>query len=58
MTIPKFIGDEDKYEINPKEWLKIVKEHYKDNFQASLKFDGEGYKWWRSLHQYTRLHST
>jgi hypothetical protein len=27
MPIPKFIGDEDKYETNPMEWLRLVKEY-------------------------------
>jgi hypothetical protein len=27
MAIPKFTGDEDKDEINPMEWLRMVKEY-------------------------------
>ena len=27
MEIPKFTGDEDKDEINPMEWLRLVKEY-------------------------------
>jgi hypothetical protein len=27
MEIPKFTGDEDKYEIDPMEWLRLVKEY-------------------------------
>ncbi len=40
------------------EWLRMVKEHWKDRFQASLKFYGEACKWWRSLAEDTRLYST
>jgi hypothetical protein len=45
MEIPKFIGDEDKDEINPMEWLRIVKAHCKYHFWARLKFDDEYFKW-------------
>jgi hypothetical protein len=27
MTIPNFSGDEDKDEISPREWLRMVKEY-------------------------------
>ena len=30
MEIPKFTRDEDKYEINPMEWLRLVKEYGMD----------------------------
>jgi hypothetical protein len=32
MAIPKFTGDKDKDEIDPVEWLRMVKEHCKDPF--------------------------
>jgi hypothetical protein len=40
------------------EWLRMVKEHCKDHFQASLKFYGEACKWWRSLDKDTIIYST
>ena len=27
MEIPKFTGDEDKDEINPMKWLRLIKEY-------------------------------
>jgi hypothetical protein len=58
MTIPRFSEDEDKEKINLVEWLRMVKEHCKDPFQAIFMLDGESYKWWRTLNEYTRLCST
>jgi hypothetical protein len=36
--IPRFIGDEDKDEINLMEWLRMVKKYCKTPFWASLNF--------------------
>jgi hypothetical protein len=44
MEIPKFIGDKDKYEINPVEWMRMVKEHCKNPFHETINFYGEAYK--------------
>jgi hypothetical protein len=49
MTIPQFIGYEDKDEINPMEWLKMEKE-YDTNPSREIKyFFGEAWNWWMSL---------
>jgi hypothetical protein len=55
MEIPKFTGDEDKDEINPMEWLRMVKEHCNNPFKESLKFEDEAFKWWNSLDEGTRI---
>jgi hypothetical protein len=38
MEIPKFTGDEDKDEINPMEWLRLVKEYDRNPFWENLFF--------------------
>jgi hypothetical protein len=38
MAIPRFTGDEDKDEINPMEWLRMVKEYDKTPFWKELIF--------------------
>jgi hypothetical protein len=58
MAIPHFYEDEDKYEINLVEFLRMEKEHFKYPFQESLNFYGEALKWWRSLDEDNRLYST
>jgi hypothetical protein len=62
MSIPNFCGDEEKDEINPMEWLRMVKE---DRMRtgispcgACFSFWGRSHKWWRILDEDTRLHST
>ena len=58
MAIPRFTRDEDKDEINPVEWLRMVKEYCKTHFWESLKFYGETCKWWDSLNEGTRFSPT
>ena len=62
MTIPNFGGDEDKDEISPMEWLRMVKEYCMrvgvSPCGAYFYFFGGDHKWWRSLDEDTRLHST
>jgi hypothetical protein len=41
MEIPKFTGDEDKNEINPMEWLRLVKEYDRDPLIVRSYFFGE-----------------
>ena len=56
MEIPKFTGDEDKDEINPMEWLKLVKEYNMNHTKARDYFFDEAWKWWMSVDQSTRWH--
>jgi hypothetical protein len=49
MEIPKFTGDEDKDEINPMEWLRMVKEYDMNPSRESNYFFGEAWKWWMSI---------
>jgi hypothetical protein len=58
MEIPKFIEDEDTYEINLVEWLRMVKEHCKTPFWEFLKCDDESFKWWYILDEYTIRNAT
>ena len=62
MTIPNFSGDEDKYEIHPREWLRMVKEYFIrigiSPCGLYFSFLGGAHKWWRSLDEDTRVHST
>jgi hypothetical protein len=58
MTIPKFTGDEDKDEINPMEWLRLVKEFNMTPTEAIDYFFDESWKWWMSVDQNTRWHCT
>jgi hypothetical protein len=44
MGIPKFIGDEDNDEINPMEWLRLVKEY---NMTAMKERDYIFYEAWK-----------
>jgi len=54
MAIPRFTRDEDKDEINPVEWLRMVKENCKTPFTTSLKLDDEYFNQWYSLDEGTR----
>ena len=58
MTIPNFSGDEDKDEINPIEWLRMKKKTDVSPFGEDFTFRGEASKWWDSLDEDTKLHST
>jgi hypothetical protein len=58
MEIPTFSGDEDKDEINPEEWLRMIKNRGFSPFGSSLGFLGGYSKWWNSLDEDTRFHST
>jgi hypothetical protein len=58
MEIPKFTEDEDKEEINPMEWLRMVKEHNMTPREARYYFFDEAWKWWMSVDQNTRWHCT
>jgi hypothetical protein len=53
MTIPNFSGHEDKDEINPMEWLRMVKEYCMRTSKipcgAYFSFLGGDYKCWRIL---------
>jgi hypothetical protein len=58
MTIHRFTRDEDKDEINPMEWLRMVKEPCRTIFGASLEFDGESFKWRDNLDEGTGFSPT
>ena len=58
MGIPKFTGDEDKYEINPMEWLRLAKEYNMTPRKARDQFFDESWKWWMSVDQNTIWHCT
>ena len=62
MTIPNFSGDEDKDEICPMEWLRMVNEYCMrigiSSCGVSFYFWCGAHKWCRSLDEDTRLHST
>jgi hypothetical protein len=59
MAIPKFTGDEDKDEINPMEWLRMIKKYFKTPFIGRIKYlSGEYFKWWDSLDEGTKLSPT
>jgi hypothetical protein len=62
MEIPNFSGDEDKYEINPMEWLRMIKEYgmmiSMSPSGVSFYFLGGASKWWKILDEDTRLYST
>ena len=62
MTIPNFSGDEDKDEISPMEWLRMVKEYCMrigiSTCGEYFSFLGGAHKWWRILDEDARLHST
>ena len=58
MEIPKFTGDEDKDEINPMEWLRLVKQYNMTLIKERDYFFDEYWKWWMSVDQNTRWHCT
>ena len=53
MEISKFTRDEDKYEINPMEWLRLVKEYDMTPTQVRNYFFGDAWKWWMNINQDT-----
>jgi hypothetical protein len=58
MEIPQFTRDEDKDEINPIEWLRMIN---KTDFKSCLVrtyFFGEGWNWWMSMDMDTRWNYT
>ena len=58
MAIPKFIGDDDKDEINPMELLRLVKEYDRNPSTTSFYLFGEARKWWMSMDKDTRWNLT
>jgi hypothetical protein len=50
MEIPSFSGDEDKDEINPEKWLRMVKEDILGPCRESFCFSREDSKWWNNLY--------
>jgi hypothetical protein len=58
MEIPKFSGDEDTYEINPKEWLSMIKKNYLSPFREDFYFLVRSSKWWNNFDDGTRFYST
>ena len=53
MTISKFTGDEDKDEINPMEWLRLVKEYNMTTVKERDYIFYEAWKWLMSVGQNT-----
>jgi hypothetical protein len=49
MKIPQFTGDKDKDEINPMEWLMMVKEYDMTPSRTKNCFSGESWNWWMSI---------
>jgi hypothetical protein len=49
MTIPNFSGDEDKDEISPGEWLRMIRKNYKAPSSTGIYLNGEAGNWWYSL---------
>jgi hypothetical protein len=58
MAIPRFTGNEDKDEMNPMEWLRLVKEYGRNPLTRIIYFFGESLKWWKSIDEYTRWNLT
>jgi hypothetical protein len=54
MEIPYFSGDKDKNEINPMEWLRMIRKTCKTPFGVSNYFYGEAQEWWMSIDKDTR----
>jgi len=44
MEIPRFSRDEDTHEINPKEWLRMIRKNCKAPFGVGLDLNGEACK--------------
>jgi hypothetical protein len=55
MAIHSFSGDEYKDEINPREWLRMMKENNLRHFKEIFYLIGEYFKWWDSLEEGTKL---
>jgi hypothetical protein len=49
MAIPSFNGDEDKDEINPREWLRMIRKNCKTPSGVGLYLNVEACKWWYSF---------
>jgi hypothetical protein len=45
MTMPMFSGDEYKDEINPREWLRMIKDTDLAPFTTSILLIGEDFRW-------------
>jgi hypothetical protein len=58
MAISNFSGDEDKDEINPMEWLSMIKKKYLSACWATFSFWGEASRWWNSLDEDIRRNTT
>jgi hypothetical protein len=58
MEILEFTGDEYKDEINPMEWLRLVKEYNMTHSKARNYCFDEAWKWWMSVDQNTIWHCT
>jgi hypothetical protein len=57
MEIPSFSGDEVKDEINPSEWLRMIKENNL-LFKVEFYLRGEAFRWWDILDECTKLSPT
>jgi len=49
MKIPIFSGNEDKDEIGPREWLKMIRKNFKTPSLVGIYFNGDVAKWWYIL---------
>jgi hypothetical protein len=58
MAIPKFTRDEYKEEINPMEWLRLVKDNDRNILIVRSFFFGEAQVWWMSIDFDTRWNTT
>ena len=56
--MPIFSGDNDKYEINPLEWLKRIRKKYITSYGEKFQYSGEVEKWWMSIHNFNRKYIT
>jgi hypothetical protein len=58
MTIPRFTGDENKDEINPMEWLSLIKEYDRNPLTTRIYSFGEDQKYWMSIDKVTKWNLT
>jgi hypothetical protein len=58
MTMPNFSGDEYNNEINPREWLSMIKKTDLTPFTIFFFLTGENFEWWDSLDKGTKLSPT
>jgi hypothetical protein len=58
MEITYFSGNQDEDEINPMEWLRIVKKYGINDLMTKGYLFGESCKWWMSIYHDTRLNIT